>query len=389
MSDQRRRPPQRCLAIFALILASLSLVASAQPGMEWVYVGTYTSPGKSKGIYVMKLDVGSGALSEPQLAAEIASPSFITIHPSRKFLYAASEGGEKQGSPVSSFAIDAGSGKLTLLNQQTSGGAGPCYVATDPAGKVALVANYMGGSFESLPIGEDGKLGAPASFIQDEGTVADPKRQGGPHGHSLNADAAGKFAFGCDLGLDKIFIFKIDPATAKLTANDPPFVTLAPRTGPRHFAFHPSGKLAYANGEIDLTVTAFTYDATRGSLSQIQTVSTLPSDFTGDKAPNSTAEVQVHPSGKFLYVSNRGHNTIAIFSIDPASGKLTPAGHQPSGGKTPRNFRPDPSGKWLLAANQDSDNVVVFKVDEKSGGLTPTGGSVNIGKPVCIKFLTP
>jgi 6-phosphogluconolactonase len=376
--------------VLTMILLLAPMSARAQPNAgadanapQWVYVGTYTGP-QSKGIYAMRFDPASGSLSQPQLAAEVESPSFIAIHPTQKFLYAVSEAGGKDGGPVSAYAIDAAAGKLTLLNQQTSGGAGPCYVATDPSGRVALVANYAGGSFESLPIAEDGKLGPPASFIQDRGEVADPKRQGGPHGHSLNPDPAGRFAFGCDLGLDKVFIFRIDPATAKLSENDPAFAKVAPRSGPRHFVFHPSGKFAYVINEIASTVTAFAYDPERGALSEIQTMSTLPADFHGN---NSTAEVQVHPSGKFLYGSNRGHNSIAVFAIDEASGKLTASGHQPVEGKTPRNFRPDPSGKYLFVANQDSDNIVLFKIDEQTGGLTPTGTSVSLSKPVCVKFV--
>ena len=363
--------------------ASVAAPASAEPqsGALTVYVGSYTGP-KSKGIYMMKMDPATGKLSEPEVAAELASPSFLTIDASRNFLYAVSE--ENQG-VISAYSIAPATGKLTLLNKQPSGGSAACFVGLDPAGKVALVANYGSGTLESLQIGEDGTLSAPVSTIQHSGKVADLKRQGGPHAHSINVDAAGRFALAADLGLDKIFVYKLDSSTGKLTPNDPPFATLAPRSGPRHLAFHPNGKFAYVINEIALTVTAFAYDADKGSLSELQTIGTVAPSEVRDE--NSCAEVQVHPSGKFLYGSNRGPNTIAIFAIDQETGKLTAAGHQSTGGKTPRNFRMDPAGNFLLAANQDSDSVVVFKIDTATGGLTPTGQSVKIGSPVCVKFV--
>jgi 6-phosphogluconolactonase len=371
----------------ALLLVIVSLIVPnvfADSDSLWVYIGTYTGP-KSKGIYVMKMDAATGQLSEPRVAAEVANPSFLTLHPSHKFLYAVSEGGGKDGGVVSAFSIAPETGLLTLLNQQTSGGDGPCFVGLDPAGKMALVANYGSGSFESLPIGEDGKLGVPSTKIQDAGAGPNSKRQQGPHAHSINSDAAGRFAVAADLGLDKLFIFRLDPLAATLTPNDPPFFHTAPGAGPRHFTFHPGGKFAYVINELNSTVTALAYDAEKGALSELQTLTTLPADFHDN---NSTAEVQVHPSGKFLYGSNRGHDSLAAFSIDERTGKLTPIGHYPTLGKTPRNFRMDPAGNFLLAAHQGSDSVVAFKVDLKTGALTPTGQSVSMGQPVCVKFVS-
>lgn len=349
-----------------------------------VYVGSYTGP-KSKGIYVMRMDPKTGALSEPQLAGEVPSPSFLAIHPTEKFLYAVSELDGKDGGIVSAFSIAKESGQLTLLNQQTAGGSGTCFVGLNPAGTTALIANYGSGSVEALPIEENGQLSKPTAFIQDVGKSVDSKRQENPHAHSFNVDAAGRFAFAADLGLDKLFVYKLDGAKGTLTPNDPPFVQITPGSGPRHFTFHPNGKFAYLINEMALTVTAFTYDADKGALTEIQTIRTLPGNT---EKGNSTAEVQVHPSGKFLYGSNRGDNSISIFTIDEQTGKLTSAGIEKTMGKTPRNFRIDPSGKFLLAANQDSDSVVVFQIDPATGGLKATGSSVKVGSPVCVKFVS-
>jgi 6-phosphogluconolactonase len=255
----------------------------------------------------------------------------------------------------------------------------------DTAGKNALVANYGGGSVSCIPITADGKLSQPTAFIQHTGSSVNAQRQKEPHAHSINVDKANRFAFVADLGLDKVLVYRFDPAAGTLSPNNPPAATVAPGSGPRHFAFHPSGKFAYANNEITSSVTAFNYDAERGVLSEIHTAPTLPAEF--DAKRSSTAEVQVHPSGKFLYVSNRGHDAIAIFTIDQTTGKLTPTGHQSTQGKTPRNFGIDPSGKFLLAANQGSDTVVIFQIDPATGALKPTGATVDVPTPVCVKFL--
>lgn len=383
-------------ATAALALASSALTSRAQAGAQpptgsttIVYFGTYTGP-KSSGIYMSRFDPATGALTPPQLAGEVKNPSFLAIHPSRRTLYAVGEiadfRGRKAGA-VSAFSIDPKSGRLTLLNQQSTTGDGPCFVGIDSTGKVALVANYGGGSVTSVPIKPDGSLGAPSDFKQHTGSSVNKSRQKEPHAHSINPTPDNRYAIAADLGLDKLLVYRFNPDDGTLVPHEPPFATVSPGSGPRHFAFHPNGKFGYVCNEMGMTVTAFAYDPTKGTLTEIQTIGTLPQG-TENSPKFSTAEVQVHPSGKFLYVSNRGHDTIAVFTVDPETGKLTAAGHTPSGGKTPRNFRIDPSGKWLLAANQGSDNVVVFKIDPQTGALSPTGTTVTVGSPVCVKFLT-
>lgn len=376
----------------ALVLLDVlpSPLVAAEPASNaremLVYFGTYTGA-KSKGIYVSRLDLKTGKLTPAELAAETKSPSFLAIHPSRRFLYAVGEVndfGGKPGGAVTGFSINPQTGQLTLLNQQTSGGAGPCHLVVDKAGKNVLVANYGGGSVEALPLREDGLLGGPSAFIQHTGSSVNPSRQKEPHAHSINLDAANRFAAAADLGLDKVLIYKFDTAKGTLVPNDPPSASVKPGSGPRHFAFHPSGRYAYVINEIVCSVTAFAYDAGRGILSEIQTISTLPGEV---QRGYSTAEVQVHPSGKFLYGSNRGHDTIAVFSIDEKTGKLTRVENEPTQGKTPRNFGIDPTGQFLLAANQNSDTVVVFRIDAKTGALNPTGQTADVPAPVCVKFL--
>lgn len=374
---------------FAGFLLSDTLAAAepAQPETLRVYIGTYTRSG-SEGIYLSHLDLATGSLSSPELAAKVVNPSFLAIHPSRPLLYAVGEMNDFQGKrtgAVSAFSIDPATGKLTMLNQQSSAGAGPCHVAVDRSGKNALVANYSDGSIGCLPIRRDGRLSEATCSFQHQGSSVNPRRQRGPHAHSINVDLANRFAFVPDLGLDKIMIYRLDAARGKLTPNDPPWTKVRPGSGPRHFAFHPSGRYAYVINELGETVTAFRYDAERGTLTSLQTVSTVPEKV---DVENTTAEVQVHPSGKFLYGSNRGHDSIACFAIDAVTGKLTPIGHQSTQGKTPRNFGIDPTGNYLLAANQGSDNVVVFRIDAETGRLRPTGHSITVATPVCVKMIT-
>lgn len=380
----------------ATSLLAISLLASTsraqeppvpKPVKNRVYVGTYNAGGKSKGIYQFEFDANTGEAAEPSLAAEAKDPSFLAIHPSREYLYAVDEIGDFEGKPsgaVSAFEIGETAGKLTLLNQKPTKGAAPCHLTIDGSGQYVLAANYGGGSVACLPIQSHGKLGDAVAFQQHKGSSVDKARQESPHAHSVNLDIGNRFAFVADLGLDKVMIYRFDFTSGSLTPHDPAFAEVEPGSGPRHFAFHPAGKSAYVINEMKSTITVFSYDAEAGKLKAIQNVSTLPADFVGE---SYTADVQVHPSGKFLYGSNRGHDSIAVFAIDPASGRLASLGREKTGGKTPRNFGIDPSGTYLLAENQGSDTIVVFKIDPFSGKLEPTGKSIAVPSPVCVKFL--
>ena len=330
--------------------------------------------------------MATGALKPAGVTEGIKNPSFLAIHPTGKFLYAVSEvsdGGKSSGA-VSAIALDRANGQLSPLNHQSSEGAGPCHVSVDRTGKVVLVANYGSGSIASLPLNQDGSLAPAASAIQHEGMGADPARQKGPHAHSINTSPDNRFVYAADLGLDKIMIYQLDPNRGTLTPNDPPFAATVAGGGPRHFAFHPGGKFAYVCNEMKSSVTAFYFDAGTGGLTELQTISTLPADFSTN---NSTAEIQVHPLGRFLYCSNRGHDSLAIYAIDEKSGKLTAVGHQATLGKTPRNFGIDPTGTYVIACNQASNSIVVFKVDQATGGMAQVGEPIEVGSPVCVKFL--
>lgn len=360
---------------------------AAAPAVYWVYVGTYTGGARGRGIYLMEFDALTGKLSAPRLAAASSDPSFLAIHPNREFLYAVNESGRILGhndGGVSAFAIDPNKGTLELLNQQLPAGSGPAHLVVDRQGLNVLVANYGSGSVGVLPIARDGRLKPATTKIQHAGHGADPGRQSGPHAHSINLDASNRFAVAADLGLDKVLVYAYDPARGLLKPHDPPAAKVAPASGPRHFAFHPEGRFGYVINEMANTVTAFAYDADNGILTEIQTISTLPEGFKGE---SYTAEVQVHPTGRYLYGSNRRHDSIAAFSIDPSSGKLTLIGITPTQGKNPRNFAIDPTGAFLLAENQDSDSIVVFRIDPQTGALTPTGQTVRVSKPVCIKMI--
>jgi len=353
----------------------------AQKGEYLVYFGTYTRRA-SKGIYVSRLDAATGKVTAPELAAEAPNPSFVAVHPSRGFLYAVSEAGK--GGGVSAFSLDASTGLLTFLNRVSSGGTGPCHLVVDKTGRNVLVVNYGSGSVAVLPLAEDGRLKEASSFIQHKGSSVNPKRQQGPHAHSVNLSSDNRFAVVADLGMDQVLVYRLEAAKGSITPNEPPFATVKPGSGPRHFAFHPKSTFAYVINELASTVTAFAYDAARGVLKEVQTLTTLPAGFSG---VNHTAEVQVHPSGQFVYGSNRGHDSIAVFKVDGKKGTLTLVEQTPTQGKTPRNFGIDPTGRWLLAANQDTDNVVVFRIDAKTGRLSPTGQVLEVGAPVCVKFV--
>jgi 6-phosphogluconolactonase len=343
-----------------------------------VYVGTYTRGG-SKGIYSYRFNPATGKLTEVGLAAETDNPSFIYVTPNNQRLYAVGEGRE---GIVTAFNIDRASGKLKQINQQPTGGNGPCHLNADPSGKLMVVAQYGSGSTAAFPIKADGSLGERSALVQHKGSSADPKRQSGPHAHSANFSKNGKYVVVADLGLDQHIVYAVDAAKGTLTEHS--VTKVKPGSGPRHMSFHPNYKFAYADYEMTGEVGAYQWDEASGKLTQFQTISTLPADYKGEK---SCAEILVHPTGKFVYASNRGHDSIAMFST-AADGKLTFLGTTPTEGKTPRNFRIDPSGAWLIAANQDGGNMVVFKIDKTTGKLTSTGEQVKVPFPVSIKFLT-
>jgi 6-phosphogluconolactonase len=353
-------------------------------GTLLLYVGTYSRRG-SEGIYLYRFDLQTGGLHLVSTAGEAENPSFLAIDPRGRYLYAVNEVAEFRGQrsgAVSAFAIEAGSGGLTFLNHQPSGGPGPCHLTVDRTGRFVLVANYSGGSASILPIGDGGALGEPLQVIQHYGSSVHPRRQEGPHAHSVTLDPQNRYAFVADLGMDKIMIYRFDATRGTLEPGEPPWVTTEPGAGPRHFAFHPSGEYAYVINELDSTLTAFTYDG-GGTLRSTQTVSTLPQRF---EDTSYCADVHVSPSGRFVYGSNRGHDSIAIFQVDEGTGKLKALEHEPTQGENPRNFVIAPSGNFVLVANQDGDNVVVFRVDQETGSLSPMGQSVQVPAPVCLTF---
>jgi 6-phosphogluconolactonase len=371
----------------ALLFFSTSAIAGiALPEQFLVYFGTYTGT-NSKGIYVSRFDVASGELSAPMLAAESVNPSFLAIAPDHRFLFAASETknfADKPGGSVTAFKLDAHTGKLEFLNQQPSEGTDPCHIMADDTGKYVLVANYSSGSVTVLPVQAGGFIGAPTVTIQHHGSSVNRERQAGPHAHCIAMDAANGRVFVCDLGLDKVMIYRLDESTGRLVANETPSVELKSGSGPRHMVFHPDGKHAYVINELSSTLTAFDYDPQHGALKEIQTVPTLPDNFRGT---NTCAEIAVHSSGKFIYASNRGDDSIAVFAVDENTGRLMCVGHSSTRGKTPRCFAIDPTGQYLIAANQNSDNVVVFRINAQTGQLTWTGQSIQVGKPVCVVFV--
>jgi 6-phosphogluconolactonase len=350
-----------------------------------LYVGAYTSP-KNPGITVMKFDLSTGELKGMTLAAETQNPTFLAIHPTGRWLYAINEIGNYEGQragSVSAFAIDSATGKLTALNRVSSKGPGPCHISIDRSGKAALIANYGGGSVASYRISSDGRLSEAVSFHQHEGKGPNARRQEGPHAHSINVSPDNRYAIVADLGTDELKVYRLDAETATLTPQEQRGYKPAAGSGPRHFTFHPNGKWAYVNGELDSTVTALEWDARNGVFKPINTQSTLPADFTGS---NTTAEVRVHPNGRTVYVSNRGHESIAAFRVRPDGG-VEPLQHISVQGQMPRNFVLDPAGRWLLAANQRSDNIVVMRVDAASGKLEYSGKGIIVGAPVCLRFL--
>jgi 6-phosphogluconolactonase len=365
------------LALAGLFLGAF---ASAEPKAQFLYVGNY-----SNGIQAFRYDPQGLALQPLGMVGEMERPSFLTLHPNGRFLYAVSELGNSGGSQgyVYAFSLDKSTGKLQFLNRQPSGGGGACHLVVNKTGRFLLVANYGSGSIADFPLKDDGSIGDLASKVQFEGSGPDEKRQKGPHAHAVVLSSDDRFLFVPDLGTDQVKIFRFEPTTGALKPNTPAFASVKPGAGPRHFAVAPNGRFAYVLDEMGSSVTAFKLDGSSGALTQIEAVSTLPADNT--KANNS-AEIQIDPAGNFLYASNRGHDSIAVFAIDGKSGKLNRVQVVPSGGSTPRNFTIDPTGKHLLAANQDSNNIVLFDRDLKTGKLTPADKTVTTPSPVCLIF---
>jgi 6-phosphogluconolactonase len=355
-----------------------------------VYVGTYTA-GTSKGIYNYHFDPKTGQLTPIGVAAEVVNPSFLATDPQHRFLYAVTEMGQAHGpdayktnGSISSFSIDRKTGALTFLNKIDSGGGGPCHLVVDKTGKMLFVANYGSGSVASFAIKPDGSIGERTGFDQHTGSSVDPARQKGPHAHAVVLSPDNRFLFVPDLGTDQIKIYRVDAAKGTFTPNDPPFATVKAGYGPRHFTFGRGAKFAYAVCEMGSSVAVFSYDPAKGSLTPVQTISNLPSDF---KGVNNSAEIEVDRSGRFLYASNRGNDSITVFAIDPVKGTLTKVQVVPTQGNMPRNFAIDPTGKYLIAANQKSNNMVVFSIDPKDGQLKPAGQTLDISSPVDILFV--
>ena len=349
----------------------------------FAYVGAFTTPqrkGHGNGINVYRMDPASGDWTHLQLLSDIENPSFLTLDRQQRFLYSVHADLDQ----ISAYAIDKASGRLRPLNRQSCGGKNPVYLTVDPSGRFIITANYTGGSVGVVPIEKDGSLGAMTNVASLKGEPGpNRKEQVSSHPHDAPFDPSGRFITVPDKGLDRIFVFRLDTETGKLHANDPPFAQTQAGAGPRHIAFHSTLPFAYVVNELGSSVVTCRYDPERGILLPVQVIPSAPADFTGE---NTGAEIAVAASGNFVYASNRGHNSIGIFAIDPQSGTLAPVGWEPTEGETPRFFALDPSGQFLYAANQDTDTVVTFLVDRTGGMLTPTGQIVKVGSPVTIVF---
>ena len=367
------------LTPFILLLVLAPWLANAAD--MYVYFGTHRS-GPGIGFSLAHFDTDTGVLTRPEFIMEAVEPAFFVIHPDGRHLYTCNSG--KTTGSVSAYEINPKTGKLTLLNQKPSGGADPSYITLDKTSRYALVANYQGGSIAVLAINPDHSLGDRTGFAQHTGHSVNPDRQTRPFAHSIIVDPGNRFALVADLGLDKVFVYRFNEKDGSLTPNDPPFTTVKPGSGPRHVKFHPNGQWVYVINEMACAVTGFNWDAAKGSLTEFQTVSTLPEGFTGT---NTCAELVIHPNGRFLYGSNRGHDSLAVFAIDQATGKLMLVQRVSSRGNWPRNFTFDPTGKWILCSNHNSDNVAVFRVDAETGKLAQVGKPISVPFPFCARFL--
>ncbi|MBO0937519.1 lactonase family protein [Fibrella sp. HMF5335] len=365
-----------------LLIGTTVGLAQSSRSIDRLYVGTYSMRG-SDGIYVVELDRQTGELRQTGSAKNDQNPSFLALHPNKRFLYAGNEA-SKGLNAVTAYAIDAKTGNLTLLNQQPAQGGGPCYISLDKTGKLAFTAAYGGGAFNAFTVSSDGQLGSSIKTEMYHGSNAANPRQDAPHAHSATVSPDGKSVYVCDLGNDRVYQYAID-AAAKMPVMpvNPPFVTVKAESGPRHMAISANGKFAYLVEELASSVAVFSRDTKTGNLTLLQDrVQTLPADFTG-RSKNTSADIHLDPSGHFLYQSNRGHDALAVLRVEK-DGKLTLLGHTPTGGKTPRNFWMDPRGEFVIVANQTTDNLVSFRRDAKTGMLSPTGHELKIPAPVCV-----
>ena len=365
------------------VLSSLLVIILSAPVMAedmFVYFGSHGS-GPHIGFSLAHFDTETGKLTEPVFLEEAVAPAYFIIRPDGRRLYTCNS---FPGSSVSAYAIDPATAKLTLLNRQPSGGGDPSYVSLDPSGRYLMVANYLGGSAAVFALRRDGSIGRRTAFVQHVGASLDPNDPRHAHAHSIRFDPSHRFVLLADLGLDKIFVYRLNPKTGALTPNDPPFATVAPGSGPRHIAFDPRDRYVYAINQTANSIVGFGWDSNRGILTQFETVSTLPKGFKGE---NTGSEILMHPSGKFLYATNRGNNSVAVFSVQADTGRLTPVQYISTQGKTPRNADFDPTGKWLLVTNKDSNNAVVFRIDQSTGQLTQNGDPISVPAPFCERFL--
>lgn len=346
---------------------------------EWAFVASPT-----RGIYSYKFDVGTAEVLEAGRAADFTHATFLALHPNGKYIYAVVEGSTCRDSFVAAFSIDNETGKLQLLNQVPSGGRGPCHLCVDPSGETVMAANYNSGSLASFPIQKNGAVGVMSALIQDKGSSVNPKRQEGPHAHCVICGPKSHWALACDLGLDKVLVFHVNPSDATFIANKPPSLSVKPGAGPRHIALHPNNKFAYVINELDSTLTAFSWNATDGTLKELQTISTVPTGFKGQNFP---AEIAVHPNGKFIFGSNRGHDSIVVYKVDDKTGTVTLVGHHLCGGHWPRHFEIDTTGKLLLVANEQSEGTSIFRINTDTGGLTPTGTTLALERAMCVKCI--
>lgn len=346
-----------------------------------VYFGTMAK-GEQSGIYMALLNMQAGTLSEPVLVSPVNGAGFLVIHPDRQHLYSASAA----TGLASAFAIAESDGTLAEINSQSTAGGNPCHVSLDPSGKNLLVANYQGGSCAVLPIKTDGSLAPASALRQHHGSSIHPTRQTKAFTHSINCDPSGNFAIVADLGIDKLLVYKLDVNTGTLEPNNPPFTVIEPGGGPRHFTFHPTGKFAYADLELSNKAVVFEYSPGSGILTEIQSISTLPDGYVKE---STASEIHTTPDGRFLYVANRGHNSLALFAIDSATGKLTALGYEPVRGENPRNFNIDPTGNFLIAVNAKPGNAVVFRINRETGALEFTGSEISLPNPGCVQFLLP